>query len=256
MVKPGDILGLNARVQRYTSLNSRKAKRLGFSKLRAKAFLSKHNIGVPQLYAQITSQEELREFNWHSIEGHFAVKPASGSAGKGIIVISHKVGHDRWVDVSGKEYSSDDLTLHVSDILDGQYSTWGNRHKALVEERIPIHPDLEDYVMQAHPTFVLFCIAKSPSWPWHVFQRKPQMVAQIWTKAPSVSVLIWVLASQPLPSLERKKALPISPITTPRCAVSRFRIGWKCSKPPSGQRTPAAWCTWVSISFSILKKAR
>ncbi|MCD8506755.1 alpha-L-glutamate ligase-like protein [Candidatus Woesebacteria bacterium] len=162
MVKPGDILGLNARVQRYTSLNSRKAKRLGFSKLRAKAFLSKHNIGVPQLYAQITSQEELREFNWHSIEGHFAVKPASGSAGKGIIVISHKVGHDRWVDVSGKEYSSDDLTLHVSDILDGQYSTWGNRHKALVEERIPIHPDLEDYVMQGTPDIRVILYRKIP----------------------------------------------------------------------------------------------
>lgn len=151
MVKPGDILGLNARVQRYTSLNSRKAKRLGFSKLRAKAFLNKHNIPVPQLYAQITSQEELRDFDWNRIEGQFAVKPASGSAGKGIVVIAQRISSDRWVDVGGAEYSSDDLNLHVSDILDGQYSTWGSRHMALVEERIPMHPDMEDYTTIGTP---------------------------------------------------------------------------------------------------------
>jgi len=151
MVKPGDILGLNARVQQYTSLNSRKSKKLGFSKLRAKAFLNKHTIPVPQLYAQITSQEELRDFSWDSIEGQFAVKPASGSAGKGIVVISQKLDANTWMDVGGAEYTAEDLTLHVRDILDGQYSTWGSRHMALVEERIPIHPDLEDYVMMGTP---------------------------------------------------------------------------------------------------------
>ncbi len=151
MVKPGDILGLNARVQRYTSLNTSKSKRLGFSKLRAKAFLNKHDIPVPQLYAQITSQEDLREFDWNSLEGQFAVKPASGSAGKGIIVISQKISADRWIDVGGEEYSSQDLTLHVSDILDGQYSTWGSRHMALIEERIPMHPDMSEYTTVGTP---------------------------------------------------------------------------------------------------------
>ncbi len=173
MVKPGDILGLNGRVQRYTSLNTRQAKRYGFSKLRAKAFLSKHGVPVPQLYAQITSQEELREFDWNSIEGQFAIKPASGSAGKGIVVITQKIDEEHWVDVSEKKYSEDDLTLHVSDILDGQYSTWGRHHKAIIEERIPIHPDLAQYVSNGTPDIRVI-----------VYRRIPVMaMARIPTKA-------------------------------------------------------------------------
>jgi alpha-L-glutamate ligase-like protein len=152
MVLPGHILGMNARVQLYTSLNSPQAKKFGFSKLRAKNFLKKHGIRVPQLYAQITGPEELRQFDWHSIDGSFAIKPASGSAGKGIIVIKKYRARDSvWIDVSNIEYTEDDLDLHVSDILDGVYSTWGSRHMALIEERIPIHPDLEPYSQLGTP---------------------------------------------------------------------------------------------------------
>lgn len=152
MVLPGHILGMNARVQLYTSLNSPQAKKFGFSKLRAKNFLKKHGIRVPLLYAQITSQEELRQFDWRSIQGSFAVKPASGSAGKGIIVVKKFNSRKSvWTDVAGVDYTEDDLNLHVSDILDGLYSTWGSRHMALVEERIPIHPDLEPYSQLGTP---------------------------------------------------------------------------------------------------------
>ncbi len=152
MVLPSHILGMNARVQLYTALNSASAKRFGFSKLRAKNFLKKHGIRVPQLYAQITSPEELRQFDWHSIEGSFAIKPASGSAGKGIIVIKrYNTREAVWVDVAGHEYSEEDLDLHASDILDGVYSTWGSRHMVIIEERIPIHPDLEPYCQFGTP---------------------------------------------------------------------------------------------------------
>lgn len=151
MVKPSHILGMNARVQIYTSQNSKKAKSYGFSKLRSKAFLAKHGVQVAQLYARITSQEELRSFDWHDISGTFAVKPASGSAGKGIIVIKGKIDHDTWEDIGGEQYTEDELDLHVRDILDGQYSTWGSHHMAIIEERVPIHPDLEPYVRLGTP---------------------------------------------------------------------------------------------------------
>lgn len=152
MLKPRHILGMNARVQLYTSLNSASAKRYGFSKLNAKNFLAKHDILVPKLYARITNLEELREFDWNTIESSFAIKPASGSAGKGIIVIKRKNKQgDTWTDVSDKEYSESDLDLHVSDILEGQYSTWGSKHMAIIEERIPIHPDMEQYAQLGTP---------------------------------------------------------------------------------------------------------
>ena len=143
---------MNARVQLYTALNPAKAKKYGFSKLRAKSFLKKHSVQVPELFVQLDSLEDLRDYDWNTIRGGFAIKPASGSAGKGIVVIArknHRTGN--WIDVTGAEWSKNDLDLHLSDILAGQYSTWGTRHMALIEERIPIHPDLEEYAQLGTP---------------------------------------------------------------------------------------------------------
>jgi len=162
MAMAHDILGMNARVQLYTSQNGRKAKRYGFSKLLAKKFLAKHNIPVPQLYAQLTSQEELREFDWHSISGSFAVKPANGSAGSGIVVIKRKLNAHEWLSVDERTYSEGDLNLHASDILEGQYSTWGSRHMVIIEERIPLHPDLEQFAQVGTPDVRVILYHKIP----------------------------------------------------------------------------------------------
>jgi alpha-L-glutamate ligase-like protein len=172
MSSPRNILGMNARVQIYTAQNPPEAKRYGFSKLRAKIFLAKHGVSVPTLYAQIESSEDLREFDWHTIDGSFAVKPASGSAGKGILVFQgFDATKDAWLSVNGNYYTEDDLNLHVSDILSGQYSTWGTKHMALIEERIPIHPDLENYAQLGTPDvrvimyhrIPVMCMARIPT---------------------------------------------------------------------------------------------
>lgn len=162
MARARDILGMNARVQLYTNQNNRHAKRYGFSKLRAKKFLAKHDIPVPQLYAQILSQEELREFNWNSISGSFAIKPANGSAGSGIIVIKRKINAHEWMSVEDHVYTDADLNLHASDILEGQYSTWGSRHMVIVEERVPLHPDLEKYAQVGTPDVRVIVYHKIP----------------------------------------------------------------------------------------------
>lgn len=161
MVNASHILGMNARVQQYTSLNSPAAKKYGFSKLRAKKFLAKHGIPVPKLYAEIDSKEELRDFDWKSVSSSFALKPANGSAGSGIIVFESRKG-DTWYDVNGKEYDEDDLDLHASDILDGQYSTWGSSPRVLVEERVPIHPDLAEYGQLGTPDIRVIVYRKIP----------------------------------------------------------------------------------------------
>lgn len=161
-VKPSQILGMNARVQLYTALNRREAKRFGFSKLRAKRFLEKHNIPVPKLYAHLLSQEELREFDWHTISGSFAVKPANGSAGSGIMIIAQRRDYNTWVDIEGNELSANDLNLHASDILEGEYSTWGSRHMVIVEERVPIHPDLAPFCQVGTPDIRVIVYHKIP----------------------------------------------------------------------------------------------
>lgn len=152
MVKSSDLLGLNARNQLYTDQNSRESRRFGFSKLKAKIFLAKHGISVPQLYAKITTQEELRSFDWNKVEGSFAVKPVNGSEGKGIVVIKRYDKKEQvYVDVAGETWSVKDLQLHIGDILQGAYSTWGEDSVCLIEERIPVHPDLAPYVEMGTP---------------------------------------------------------------------------------------------------------
>jgi len=141
-IKPSHILGHNARY-RYTALNSREAKKFGFSKLRTKELLKQHHIPTAELYHIFDSPDDLEAISWTNIPVPFVLKPASGSAGKGIWVIEKKVKNKAiWINSQGEKLKEDDLNLHVSNILDGEFSTWGSNHKALVEEMIPSHPTL------------------------------------------------------------------------------------------------------------------
>ncbi len=141
-IRPSHILGHNARY-RYTALNSRESKKFGFSKLRTKELLKQHHIPTAELYHIFESPDDLEAVNWTNIPVPFVLKPASGSAGKGIWVIAKKVKNKTiWIDSQGEKLKEDDLNLHVNNILDGEFSTWGSNHKALVEEMIPSHPTL------------------------------------------------------------------------------------------------------------------
>jgi alpha-L-glutamate ligase-like protein len=162
-VKPSHVLGMNARNQLYSSLNSAQSKRFGFSKYAAKEFLRRHGIGVAELYAILTTQEELREFDWFSIKGGFAVKPSNGSAGKGVLVIKEYLKRKHvWIDVEDREHTADDLRLHAGDILEGQYSTWGDHGQVIIEERIPMHPDMSPYAQLGTPDIRVIVYRKIP----------------------------------------------------------------------------------------------
>jgi alpha-L-glutamate ligase-like protein len=163
MVKLSHILGLNARNMLYEPLNSRKATRFGTSKLRAKNFLAKHGIGVAKLFAKIETFEELQHFDWTSAGSTFVVKPANGSAGKGVLVIKRKKKNEMvWIDLENIEYTKEDLQLHSHNILEGEYSTWGSQPIVLIEERVPVHPDLEPIVEVGTPDVRVIVFNKIP----------------------------------------------------------------------------------------------
>ena len=144
-IKPSHILGHNARY-RYTALNSREAKKFGSSKLRTKELLKQHNILTAELYHVFDSPDDLEVVNWTNIPVPFVLKPASGSAGKGIWVIEKKIENKAvWIDSQGNKIKEADFNLHINNILDGEFSTWGSNHKALVEEMIPSHPSLAKF---------------------------------------------------------------------------------------------------------------
>lgn len=143
--KPSHILGLNSRYQ-YTKLNPGSAKKYGFSKLRTKALLAEHRINTAQIYHIFENLDDIDTIEWNNIQTPFVIKPASGSAGKGIIIIEKKIQNKAvWITNEKDTLSEEDLNLHITNILDGEFSTWGSHHKAIVEEKISGHPTLAKY---------------------------------------------------------------------------------------------------------------
>jgi len=150
-IKPSHILGMNSRY-RYTKLNPRSARLYGFSKLKTKELLQAHNISTANIYHVFKSLSDLENVNWETIPTPFVIKPASGSAGKGIWIIKEKVPDQLvWLNHNREPLTDEDLSLHVSNILDGEFSTWGNQYQALVEEMIPPHPILGKYAYRGTP---------------------------------------------------------------------------------------------------------
>lgn len=150
-VRPSHILGHNAR-NTYTKLNSYSAKRYGFSKLRTKELLKENGIPTADVYHIVESINDVFDIGWQNFPIPFVVKPASGSAGKGIVLIVKRSADGKsWLDNEGTTWTKDDLNLHVSNILDGEFSTWGENHKAIIEEMITPHPALAKYAYRGTP---------------------------------------------------------------------------------------------------------
>lgn len=149
--RPSHILGMNGRYN-YTKKNSMNAKRYGFSKLRTKELLSEHHIPTAKLYHVFENIDDIDEVNWATIPTPFVIKPASGSAGKGVWIITKKIENKlEWKNHDGELLDEADLKLHVANILDGEFSTWGSQHRALIEEMITAHPSLAKYSYSGTP---------------------------------------------------------------------------------------------------------
>lgn len=152
MPKARDILGLNARQQLYTVLNSAKARRFGTSKYATKALLENKGIPTARVYAILGTNEDVNEFAWEELGENFVIKPSNGNAGKGIIIIRKQLADKQhWTNAVGEQISLDQIKLHCYDILEGQYSTYGENPHIIVEERVPIHDKLLKYSHKGTP---------------------------------------------------------------------------------------------------------
>src|SRR3989344_1322494 len=153
MVTAGDVLGMNARQKMYVSLNLRSCKRYANSKLSLKRLMKEKGMLVPETYAKFTTMEQVRTFEFTKIETSFVVKPATGSGGRGILIVRKRGEENKVVFVGGdgRTLSEDDIRLHIADILEGQYSTFGTKHMAFVEERVGGHPKYKRYTYKGTP---------------------------------------------------------------------------------------------------------
>jgi alpha-L-glutamate ligase-like protein len=150
-LKQAGVLGLNARNGNYIlKHNQRRLYPLVDNKIRCKEVLRAHGIAVPELLDSIESQHEVGQLA-RRLEplNEFVIKPASGSGGDGIILISGKQG-DHWIS-SGKVLSLADLQFHISGILNGVFSLAGQVDSAMVEALVRPAPELRQLAPEGVP---------------------------------------------------------------------------------------------------------
>jgi len=131
------VLGINWRNAEYTlPYNRRDRYPLVDDKVLTKELAMGAGVAVPELYGVIEIQRQVRDLS-AILEKHrdFVVKPARGSQGDGIIVVT---GRSRalYRSADGSLLDDEEMSFHVSNIISGIYSLGGQTDKALIEYRM------------------------------------------------------------------------------------------------------------------------
>ncbi|MDY0164462.1 alpha-L-glutamate ligase-like protein [Desulfobotulus sp.] len=146
------ILGMNRRNAQFIApYNPRHLYPLVDNKLKTKRLAQLFDIPTPTLRFVLTAQHEIKHVRrqLQGLEG-FAIKPAKGSGGKGILVISRCL-ENSFVKTSGKRLAEADVQRHLSNILAGLYSLGGTPDTVLVEDLIRMDPLFDGYSYQGIP---------------------------------------------------------------------------------------------------------
>ena len=164
------VLGLNERNADYISrLNPRRLFPRVDDKVLTKELALAAGMAVPELFGVIKNQGEVRLFSEIVSErDSFVVKPAQGSGGDGILVVTGRSQRrrDSYRLSSGVRISGAEIEHHISNIVSGQYSLSGNPDKALIEYCVrfdPVFaavshqgvPDVRVIVYRGYPTMAM-----------------------------------------------------------------------------------------------------
>lgn len=161
------VLGLNKRNGDYIlRFNPRRLYPLVDDKLKTKHLALQSGIAVPALYGVIETQHDIRRLP-QIVANHkeFALKPAHGSSGDGIIVVAGRSAA-RYRTISGALLDDDYLSHHLSNAINGQFSLGGVQDVVIVEymvqfsslfERISFQgvPDIRVIVFRGFPVMAM-----------------------------------------------------------------------------------------------------
>lgn len=174
-LKRAGILGMNRRNVAYIGqYNKRSLYPLVDNKLKTKLLAEKHQVTVPRLLGVVQQQHEIeRVAELVTNFASFAIKPAKGSGGKGILVITGRDGDD-FVKASGSVISQEDVKRHMTNILAGLYSLGGKPDVAIIEELIEFDdrfdgfsfqgvPDIRIIIFQGYPVMAMLRCATRAS---------------------------------------------------------------------------------------------
>lgn len=151
-LKDYGMLGMNCRnvdfINRY---NDRKLFPLVDNKLRTKLLAQEYDVPTPKLRFVVREQHEISHIE-RELAGldSFVLKPAKGSGGKGILVVTGRQG-DLFIKSSGVLVDISDIRRHMSNILAGLYSLGGSPDVAIVEDLIAFNDCFEGYSHEGVP---------------------------------------------------------------------------------------------------------
>jgi alpha-L-glutamate ligase-like protein len=149
------LLGLNERNADFIMrLNPRRLYPRVDDKVLTKELALAAGMAVPKLYGVIVHQAEVRHFaEMVADKDSFVIKPAQGSGGDGILVVTGRSQRkrDSFRLSSGMLISEGEIHHHISNIVGGQYSLSGNRDKALIEYCVHFDPTFAEVSYQGVP---------------------------------------------------------------------------------------------------------
>lgn len=146
------MLNMNRRNVDYIArYNDRTSYPLVDNKLKTKLAVSEYGVKTPKLLQVVRQQHEISHFREMAEDlAGFAIKPAKGSGGKGITVITGRDGDD-FIKASSARISVAMLERHLTNILAGLYSLAGTPDVAIVENLVQSSPALARYSFQGVP---------------------------------------------------------------------------------------------------------
>ena len=154
-LREAGVLGLNERnAELIMRLNPRRLYPRVDDKALTKRLALEAGMPVPDLYGIIDNQGDVRRFA-RIVADHdsFVIKPAEGSGGNGILVITgrSKRKRDNFRLASGVVITEAEIAHHISNIVSGQYSLSGNPDKALIEYCVHFDPIFAEVSYQGVP---------------------------------------------------------------------------------------------------------
>lgn len=146
------ILGMNERNAEYIMrTNPRGSFPLVDDKVATKELAKRHHIPTPALYHVIQFHGDIRRSREVFAEHReFVAKPARGSGGSGILLITDQT-EEGFVKQDGELLSERDLNYHLLSILSGTYSLEGLEDRVLIEALIHVDPVFEKVTYQGVP---------------------------------------------------------------------------------------------------------
>ena len=151
-LRSAGIMGINCRNGEYIEVyNPRRLFPLVDDKVRTKQLALAAGIAVPELYATIETPHDIRNLDALGEERpDFVIKPAQGSGGDGILVITGRSGNN-YRRHNGLLITPEEISHYLSNILAGQYSLGGHPDIAMVEYRVTNDPIFDEVAYQGIP---------------------------------------------------------------------------------------------------------